>query len=355
MATVQNAINNTVGGANSGATNTFTVTNPSNTASSAATEKITVGGATAGDAWTQWSVGTAQSYALGVDNSDSDKLKITSAASGTIDPSSGTLVAGFTAAGGTEFGPDSNGGSSASIIGYFAKNQAATTDVRVSNTNAAGQAQLATIADTGTTLMATTGSTAAEPNIGVFSSSAGEVSLKAANAGGTTVMTFKGGALGATLWGSVSAAGAWTRPLQPAFLAYLSATAENKTGNGTAYTLGTDALTEVFDRGSNFNTNGTFTAPITGIYDLKAQVTITGATIATTFVISIVTTARTYTKTFIKAAGSQDESVEVSALCDMAATNTATVTITVTGEGADTDDIKGGAALETFFCGTLVA
>lgn len=152
-----------------------------------------------------------------------------------------------------------------------------------------------------------------------------------------------------------SAAGEITKPLQPSFLAYLAATATNKTGNGTTYTIGTDALTEVFDRGSDFNVNGTFTAPVTGLYDLKAQVTVTGATIATTFVIAIVTTARTYQYTFIKAAGSQDETVAISTLADMTAANTATVTITVSGEAADTADIKGGATLETYFAGYLVA
>jgi hypothetical protein len=160
--------------------------------------------------------------------------------------------------------------------------------------------------------------------------------------------------LGSTT-GTTIMQGIITQPQNPAFLAYLAATATNKTGNGTSYTIGTDALTEVFDRGANFNTNGTFTAPSTGIYDLRAQVTITGATIATTFVISIVATSRTFTKTFIKAAGSQDESVDISALVDMTATDTAHVTITVTGEAGDTDDILGAASAQTYFCGCLVA
>lgn len=154
---------------------------------------------------------------------------------------------------------------------------------------------------------------------------------------------------------SWDSAGRNTFPLQPSFLAYLATTATNKTGNGASYTLGTDALTEVFDRGNNFNTNGTFTAPATGLYDLKAQITITGTTIATTFVISIVTTARTYTSTFNRAAAATDQTVFIACLADMSATNTATVTIVATGEAGDTDDIKGGATLETYFCGTLVA
>jgi hypothetical protein len=141
----------------------------------------------------------------------------------------------------------------------------------------------------------------------------------------------------------------------PAFLGYLAATANNKTGDGTVYTLGTDALTEVYDRGSNFTTAGVFTAPVTGIYDLRAQVTVTGNTIATTFIISIVTTARSYIYTFIKAAGSQDESIAISALADMTATDTAHVTIAVNGEAGATSDILGAASSQTYFCGSLVA
>ena len=155
--------------------------------------------------------------------------------------------------------------------------------------------------------------------------------------------------------GNITMVGNVLKTTNPAFLAYLAVTAGNKTGSGTSYTLGTDALTEVFDRGTNFNTNGTFTAPVTGIYDLRAQVTLTGCTIATTFVISIVATSRTATYTFIKAAGAQDESVQVGSLFDMTATDTAHVTISVNGEAGDTVDILGAASLQTFFCGSLIA
>lgn len=188
-------------------------------------------------------------------------------------------------------------------------------------------------------------------NIATGARAAGTMALNLMTGTGTKTLNI-GNADGLT---TVNIAGTVLKSTNPAFLAYLAVTAANKTGNGTSYTLGTDALTEVFDRGSNFNVNGTFTAPVTGIYDLRAQVTITGATIATTFVISIVTTTRTYTHTFIKAAGAEDESVFISSLCDMTATNTATVTITVSGEAADTDDILGAASAQTYFCGCLVA
>lgn len=56
-----------------------------------------------------------------------------------------------------------------------------------------------------------------------------------------------------------------TLPLQPAFLAYLSATQGSVTGDGTVYTIACN--TEVFDVASDYdNTTFTFTAPITGKY-----------------------------------------------------------------------------------------
>lgn len=174
------------------------------------------------------------------------------------------------------------------------------------------------------------------------------VQITASDAAGGITLT-------ATGTGNINMAGNVLKSTNPAFLGYLAATVNNKTGDGTTYTLGTDALTEVYDRGTNFTTAGVFTAPVTGIYDLRAQVDVSGCTIATGFTIAIVTTTRTYSYTFNKAAGSQSETVSISALCDMTATNTAHVNITVTGEAAATCEITGGATLQTYFCGALVA
>lgn len=90
MVSTNNAINKTVGATISGVTNTFTVTNASNTASSQATTNITVGGGTAGDVWTQHTISGTNSYAHGIDNSDSDSFKINTAAGSSVNPSSGT-------------------------------------------------------------------------------------------------------------------------------------------------------------------------------------------------------------------------------------------------------------------------
>lgn len=76
MNTSNNPINNTVGASISGVTNTLTVTNASNTASSAARSKITVGGGSAADPTINFNVSGVTDWEMGIDNSDSDKLKI---------------------------------------------------------------------------------------------------------------------------------------------------------------------------------------------------------------------------------------------------------------------------------------
>jgi len=76
MVDSNNAINNTVGASISGVTNTLTVTNPSNTASSLARETITVGGSSAGDPSINWNILGAADWEMGIDNDDADKWKL---------------------------------------------------------------------------------------------------------------------------------------------------------------------------------------------------------------------------------------------------------------------------------------
>ena len=93
MVASNNSIFNTVGASISGVTNTLTVTNPSNTASSAARETITVGGGSAGDPSLNFNVVGATDWEMGIDNSDSDKWKLSQ---GTALGTNDTIVA-FTA------------------------------------------------------------------------------------------------------------------------------------------------------------------------------------------------------------------------------------------------------------------
>lgn len=160
---------------------------------------------------------------------------------------------------------------------------------------------------------------------------------------------------GTNLW-NMTTAGIRTMPLQPAFYAYLATPATNKTGNGAVYQLGTDALTTIFDQGSNFNTNGTFTAPVAGVYSLNAQVLITNTTIATTVIMNIVaSTSGIYGQTYARAAVSANLTATVTALIRMVQGETAVVTINVNGEAANTDTVFGdGGNKYTYFSGFLV-
>ena len=72
-------------------------------------------------------------------------------------------------------------------------------------------------------------------------------------------------------------AGEVTFPVTPAFLAFLPSGDNNVTGDGTQYTIGTNvAFTEVYDQNADFNTNGTFTAPVTGRYYFTSTILLTG-------------------------------------------------------------------------------
>lgn len=80
MVTINNSINNIVGASNSGVTNTFTVTNPSNTASSQALVNVKVGGSTAGDPFATYTVTGVTDWSVGLDNSDSDAFVLSASA-----------------------------------------------------------------------------------------------------------------------------------------------------------------------------------------------------------------------------------------------------------------------------------
>ena len=85
----------------------------------------------------------------------------------------------------------------------------------------------------------------------------------------TQVLAFQEGGFvsGAASLMEFHSGGSITKPQQPAFFGKLNSADSDVTGAGTGYNMGTDvALTEVFDQNSDFNTNGTFTAPVTGKY-----------------------------------------------------------------------------------------
>ncbi len=125
---------------------------------------------------------------------------------------------------------------------------------------------------------------------------------------------------------TVSANNEVTNASQPAFLALSNTGGANVTGDGTAYTVVFDA--EVFDQNADFASN-TFTAPVTGRYQLNASVFLAGVAVANTIVLQIVTSNRTYQEQINNLNG--NDQIGFSVLADMDAADTATVSVTVSG------------------------
>lgn len=150
---------------------------------------------------------------------------------------------------------------------------------------------------------------------------------------------------------NVTGNGERTEPLQPAFLAYLGSNDTNVTGNNTLYTLGTNvALTEVYDQNGDFNTNGTFTAPVTGRYFLYFNCRLDDATsTANDWSIYIVTSNRTYQSR--NNFSGNGFTFNLSAVADMDASDTAVFKVQCAGVGADSMGIISSL---TYVCGYLV-
>jgi hypothetical protein len=148
-------------------------------------------------------------------------------------------------------------------------------------------------------------------------------------------------------------AGEVTMPLQPAFLAQLSASDSNKTGRGEVYTVGSgNAFTEIFDQNADFNTNGTFTAPVTGRYQFSVNIAIGDISAATTAYLNLVTSNRSYYGSVISPTACKDVNVQLllpfSVLADMDAADTAVLKITVNGEASTRIDILAAGAGDSF-------
>lgn len=250
MVSANNGINDTVGASISGVTNTLTITNPSNTASSSSRSLISVGGGSSGNPYIDFKVASVTDFAMGIDNSASDSFKISASSS---------------------------------------------------------------LGSTDTFIMTTSGER--------------------------------------------------TMPLQPCFSAYLASTDLNVTGDNTPAVLGVGTpLTILFDQGGNFNTNGTFTAPVTGKYLFLGDIIFyqTTGPISSSFTqgrIDLVTTSKTWVPVQFNPYAFQNAgggcTAPFSVIASMTAGDTAYVSGTVSG-GTKTIDFRGGSSLGSYFCGMLL-
>lgn len=151
-----------------------------------------------------------------------------------------------------------------------------------------------------------------------------------------------------------TAANEVTMPSQPAFLGRLSAADNNVTGNSTVYTLGTNtAFTEIYDQNADFTLNpATFTAPVTGKYELSMNLRVTGGVADGLLTCQIVTSNRTIEGHSIIIVALSGPGTQVSIVTDMDAADTATFTVIGTSQVADVLDLLSGSLI-TYVCGYL--
>lgn len=149
-----------------------------------------------------------------------------------------------------------------------------------------------------------------------------------------------------------TAANEVTMPFQPAFLGRLSGFDNDVTGDGTLYTLGGAVpFTQIYDQNADFNTNGTFTAPVTGKYLLTFKLRlVTGGLPTVSSYIQIVTSNRTYQNHRMTTTVANQHGIQVDVLADMDAADTAIYKVYAIGQGADTDDVTPA----TYVSGALI-
>jgi len=186
---------------------------------------------------------------------------------------------------------------------------------------------------------------------------ANDTATRYQSAGGEHVWynTASGSADAALTWVQqmkINTAGAVTMPLQPAFSAKVNSQINNLSIAGSSNTT-IPFATEIFDQNADYNTNGTFTAPVTGKYSLSFFIRLESIDTATTsYDFAINTGNRNYTHRFDPDFGDSDTlyyHVNLTVLADMDASDTAHIEY-YTDAGTAQTDIDG----DSYFMGHLV-
>lgn len=321
------------------ATESITILNRDNTATAGnAALNIAVGGTTStGDAYVNYLVTGSNQWSIGLDNSDSDNLKITTGAN----PSSGTEVMEFNSNTTATFGfttltnTKSNSG----------------VDVIVSSVNSDATGAAASHASVGAT---TQSGSAGDPYLYLNVSGGQDYSFGIDNSSSDSLKITDdvNPSTGNIFW-NMTTAGERTMPLQPAFLARHTAAENNVTGNGTLYQVISTTIS--FDQNIDYNnTTGVLTAPVTGKYQLSSCMELTSIGGANGVFIGIIASSGNLVGETQNAAPngvSGIQRINVTGLIDMDLGDTAYIAVLVDGIGADTADIAGSSG--TFFCGFL--
>ena len=159
---------------------------------------------------------------------------------------------------------------------------------------------------------------------------------------------------GPTILYKMLGTGERTIPRQPCFLADISSTISNVTGDGTAYSV--IFGNEIFDQNSDYNhTTGVFTAPVSGRYLISAGVLSRAYSGSESKIQgSIVTSNRSYNIWYTNYVGGSGGYLQVSGskIVDMDASDTCYIDFIVDG-GTKTIDINEGNA-STSFSGALL-
>ena len=203
----------------------------------------------------------------------------------------------------------------------------------------------------GTTPTLTIGDAGAEDTKIVFDGNAQDFHIGLDDSSDDLVIGL-GSTLGTTSHIVIDEAGHVTKPLQPAFNVN-SATMNNLAIN-TTHTVQFNS--ERFDNNADFNTsNYTFTAPVTGRYQLQFQINIEGMDEATSYYrFKIATSNESYNTMLVDPSLYDSDGtwhlVTYCILADMDASDTSTVAITVTNDGAAQADVSN----RSVFSGYLV-